>query len=163
ASIPATNTTLFLLPTQRHSYAPPHFLVTVLWLPHLSVTQSASRSFEPGRYLDQAAPGTNDGVFQTTSNWPSARTSPMKTGLVMWWLGNILDVPPVRLGASMPGSASITLSGSVDFTFSSAFTHMAKPMTWASIGSLVTRFGFLMKAFQSAMNLSLIGVLIDWK
>src|SRR5262249_15878048 len=30
ASIPATNTTLFLLPTQRHSYAPPHFLVTVL-------------------------------------------------------------------------------------------------------------------------------------
>jgi hypothetical protein len=55
------------------------------------------------------------------------------------------------------------LSGSVDFTFSTAFTHMAKPMTWASIGSLVTRLGFLMKAFQSAMNLSLIGVLIDWK
>ena len=54
-----------------------------------------------------------------------------------------VEVPPVRLGAVMPGSASITLSGSVDFTFSTAFTHMAKPITCASIGSLVTRFGFL--------------------
>src|SRR5439155_7332470 len=121
------------------------------------------RSLEPGRNLDQASPGTRPGVFQTTSNWPSARTSPTNTGLVMWWFGSIFEVPPERLGASMPGSASITLSGSVDFTFSTAFTHMAKPMTWASIGSLVTRLGFLMKAFQSAMHLSLIGVLIDWK
>ena len=69
----------------------------------------------------------------------------------------------MRLGASIPGSASITLSGSVEFAFSTAFTHIANPMTCASIGSLVTRFGFLMKAFQSAMNFSLIGVLIDWK
>ena len=81
----------------------------------------------------------------------------------MWWFGSILEVPPVRLGASMPGSASITLSGSVDLTFSTAFTHIANPITWASIGSLVTRFGFLMKACQSAMNFSLIGALIDWK
>jgi hypothetical protein len=87
----------------------------------------------------------------------------MKTGLVMWWFGNILEVPPVRLGASMPGSASITLSGSVDFTFSTAFTHMAKPMTWASIGSLVTRFGFLMKVCQVLMNSLLIGAGSDMK
>ena len=40
-------------------------------------------------------------------------------------------------------AASITLSASVDFTFSTALTHMSKPMTCASIGSLVTRFGFL--------------------
>jgi len=39
----------------------------------------------------------------------------------------MVDVPPVRLGAWMPGSASMTLSGSVDFTFSTAFTHMLKP------------------------------------
>ena len=38
----------------------------------------------------------------------------MKTGLVMWWFGSIFEMPPVRFGASMPGSASITLSGSVD-------------------------------------------------
>jgi hypothetical protein len=39
----------------------------------------------------------------------------MNTGLVMWWFGSIFEVPPVRFGASMPGSASITLSASVDF------------------------------------------------
>ena len=63
----------------------------------------------------------------------------------------------------MPGSAAITLSGSVDFAFSTAFTHMAKPITWASIGSLVTRFGFLVKAFHLAMNSLLPLSLIDWK
>ena len=63
----------------------------------------------------------------------------------------------------MPGSASITLSGSVDFAFSTAFTHMAKPMTWASIGSLVTRFGFLVNACQFLMNWALIGALSDMK
>ena len=31
----------------------------------------------------------------------------------------------------------------VDPAFLTASTHMAKPLTWASIGSLVTRFGFL--------------------
>src|SRR6266851_1421285 len=84
----------------------------------------------------------------------------MKTGLVMWWLGSIFEVPPVRLGASIPGNASITLLGSVDFTFSTALTHMAKPMTWASIGSLVTFLGFFIKAFQSAMNWSLASPLM---
>ena len=63
----------------------------------------------------------------------------------------------------MPGSASITLSGSVVFAFSTALTHMAKPMTCASIGSLVTRFGFLVKACHFLMNASLTGFLIDWK
>ena len=63
----------------------------------------------------------------------------------------------------MPGSASITLSGSVDFTFSTAFTHMLKPMKWASIGSLVTRFGFLVKACHFLMKSSLALFLIDSK
>ena len=87
----------------------------------------------------------------------------MNTGLVMWWFGSIFDVPPVRFGASMPGSASMTLSGSVDFTFSTALTHIWKPMTWASIGSLVTRFGFLVKAFHSLMNSRCSVFLIDLK
>ncbi len=52
--------------------------------------------------------GTRSFVCHTTSNWPSARTSPMSTGLVMWWLASILETPPVRFGASMPGSASMT-------------------------------------------------------
>ena len=63
----------------------------------------------------------------------------------------------------MPGRASITLSGSVDFTFSTALTHMAKPITWASIGSLVTRFGFLVKACHFLMNSALPLSLIDSK
>src|SRR6201994_1292613 len=125
------------------AYAPPHLLVLVLKLPHFLPTQSPIRSLEPSSSFDQASPATRPGVFQTTSNWPFALISPMNTGLVMWWFGSILDTPPVRFGASMPGSASITLSGSVDFTFSTAFTHMLKPITWASIGSLVVRFGFL--------------------
>ena len=45
----------------------------------------------------------------------------MKTGLVMWWLASISDVPPVRLGAVVPGNASMTLSGSVLPIFSTAF------------------------------------------
>src|ERR671927_1977 len=61
-------------------------------------------------------------------------------------------MPPVRFGALMPGSASITLSGSVVPAFFTASTHMAKPMTCASIGSLVTRFGFLVKACHLEMN-----------
>ena len=48
----------------------------------------------------------------------------------------------------MPGSASMTASGSTDLAFSTALTHIWKPITCASIGSLVTRFGFLVKAFQ---------------
>ncbi len=36
----------------------------------------------------------------------------MSTGLVMWWFGSILETPPVRFGASMPGSVSMTLSTS---------------------------------------------------
>src|SRR3954447_21283318 len=131
---------------------PRHLLDLTLKLPHFLLTQSPTRSLEPSSSFDQASPGTRPGVFQTTSNWPSALTSPMNTGLVMWWFGSIFDVPPVRFGASMPGSAAMTLSGSVDFTFSTALTHMAKPITCASIGSLVTRFGFLVKAFHLAMN-----------
>ena len=87
------------------------------------------------------APGPS--VFQTVSNWPSARTSPMSTGLVRWWLGSILAMPPVRFGASMPIMASVTLFTSVVFAFSTAFTHIWKPITCASIGSLKVRFGFL--------------------
>ena len=52
----------------------------------------------------------------------------MKTGFVMWWLASISEVPPVRLSCLMPGSAAITLSGSVVPAFSTAFTHMLKPM-----------------------------------
>src|SRR5262245_20721004 len=148
---------------RRRRYAPPHLLVLVLKFPHFLSTQAPIRSFDPSRFFDQASPGTKPGVFHTTLNWPSARTSPMNTGLVMWWFGSILETPPVRFGASIPGSAAITLSGSVDFAFSTALTHMAKPMTWASIGSLVTRFGFLVRAFHLAMNSSLPLFLIDWK
>src|SRR5262245_60704185 len=69
--------------SRRLGYQPPHLLVLVLELPHLSLTQSATRSLEPSSCLDQASPGTSPGVFHTTSNWPSARTSPISTGLVM--------------------------------------------------------------------------------
>src|SRR5262249_1879813 len=133
----------------------PHLLVLVFQLPHFFSTQSPTKSFEPSSSFDHASPGTRPGAFHTTSNWPSARTSPITTGLVMWWFGSILETPPVRFGASMPGSASITLSGSVVFAFSTALTHMAKPITWASIGSLVTRFGFLVNACHFLMNSSL--------
>src|SRR3954469_12367680 len=146
-----------------HAPPAPHLLVLVLKLPHFLPTQSPTRSLEPSSSFDQASPATRPGVFHTVLNWPSARTSPMNTGLVMWWLGSIFEVPPVRFAASMPGSASITLSGSVDFTFSTALTHMLKPMTWASIGSLVTRFGFLVKAFHLAMKSSFDLFLIDSK
>ena len=44
-----------------------------------------------------------------------------------------------------------------------ASTHMAKPMTWASIGSLVTRLSFLVKARQVLMNSAFSGVSTDWK
>jgi hypothetical protein len=34
-------------------------------------------------------------VFHTTSNWPSARTSPMNTALCRWWLrSSILETMP---------------------------------------------------------------------
>src|SRR4029079_2070208 len=148
---------------QRQAPPPPHLLVLTLKLPHFLVTQSRPRSFEPSSSFDQASPGTRPGVFQTTSNWPSARTSPMNTGLGMWCFASIFEVPPVRFGSSMPGSASMTLSGSVDFTFSTALTHIWKPTTCASIGSLVTRFGFLVKAFHLAMNSEFDLFLIDSK
>ena len=47
--------------------------------------------------------------------------------------------------------------------FSTAFTHMLKPMKWASIGSLVTRFGFFVNACHCLMNSALIGAFTDWK
>src|SRR4029079_13918787 len=50
----------------------------------------------------------------------------MKTGLVMWWFASIFEVPPVRFSASIPGRASMTLSGSVGLTFSTRFTHIWK-------------------------------------
>src|SRR5262249_15406583 len=145
---------------RRH---PPHRLVFVFQLPHLWVTQSPTKSREPSSSFDQASPATSPGVFHTTSNWPSARTSPIKTGFVMWWFGSISEMPPVRFGALIPGSVSMTLSGSVVLTFFTASTHIAKPITCASIGSLLTRLESLMKVFQSAMNFLLTGVSIDWK
>ena len=57
-----------------------------------------------GRKSDQASPATRPLVCHTTSNWPSARISPIITGLVMWWFGSIFDMPPVRFGTSMPTS-----------------------------------------------------------
>ena len=63
----------------------------------------------------------------------------------------------------MPMMASITLSGSVVPAFLTASTHMLKPITEASIGSLVTRFGFLVKACQVLMNSALAGSFTDWK
>ena len=83
---------------------------------------------EPSSCFDQASPGIRPSVFHTTSNWPLSLISPMKTGFVMWWLASISEVPPVRLSCLMPGSAAITLSGSVVPAFSTAFTHMLKPM-----------------------------------
>ena len=47
--------------------------------------------------------------------------------------------------------------------FFTASTHMLKPMKWASMGSLVTRLSFLMKAFQVLMKASLAGLSMDWK
>ena len=52
----------------------------------------------------------------------------MSTGLVMWWFGIMVEKPPVRFGTLMPIMASMTLSGSVVPAFSTAFTHMLKPM-----------------------------------
>ena len=49
-------------------------------------------------YGDQGLAFTGPGVFQTTLNWPSALTSPMKTDLCRWWFfSSILDV--MQLGA----------------------------------------------------------------
>src|SRR5262249_41989409 len=119
----------------------------------------------PSRRGDHAAPGTRPDVFHTTLNGPSALISPMNTGLLMWWLGNISAVPPVRFATLMPGSVSITLSGLVVPAFFTASTHMWKPMTGASIGALGVRFGFLVNALHFAMNCSLLLSLslIDWK
>ena len=78
---------------------------------------------------DQASPGTRPAVFHTTSNWPSARTSPMNTGLVRWWFGSIFgdaagEVRRLRCRSSRrsPCSTSVVLA------FSTALTHMLKPM-----------------------------------
>ena len=57
----------------------------------------------------------------------------------------------------MPGSASMTASGSTDLALAAALTHIWKPITCASIGSLVTRFGFLVKVFHFLMNSALAG------
>src|SRR5687768_948259 len=113
------------LAEQRGDRQLPHLLVLVFQLPHFLPTQSPIRSFEPSSSFDHASPGTRP-VLDTTSNWPSPLISPIRTGLVMWWFASISDSPPVRFLALMPGSASITLSASVDFTFSTAFTHMSK-------------------------------------
>ena len=87
---------------------------------------------------------TGPGVFHTTLNWPSALISPMNTGLCRWWFfASISIVKPLGALKLWPAIAAITLSVSVDFAFSTALTHISKPMTCASIGSLVTRFGFL--------------------
>src|SRR5882757_8711857 len=141
-----------------------HLLATVSKLPQLTgFVQSALRFLESSRIGDQAAPGTRPGVFQTTSNWPLAAISPIRTGLVMWWFGSISETPPVRFGTLMPTIAAMTLSGSVVPAFLTASIHMLKPITCASIGSLVTRFGFLVKVCQVLMNASLAGFLTDWK
>ena len=103
--------------------------------------QSAIRSFEPSAgSRTRRRPATRPGVCQTMSNWPSAWISPISTGLVMWWFGSIFDDAAGQVRhLDADACASITLSGSVVPAFSTAFTHMLKPMTWASIGSLVTR------------------------
>jgi hypothetical protein len=115
-------------------------------------------SLLPGRKSDHASPGTRPSVCHTVANWPSAWISPISTGFVRWWFGSILAMPPVMFGTSMPIMASVTLSTSVVPAFSTAFTHMLKPMTCASIGSLVTRLGFLMKVFHCSMNAAFSGV-----
>ncbi len=46
----------------------------------------------------------------------------------MWWFGIIAEKPPVRFGTATPIRASMTASGSVVPAFSTAFTHMLKPM-----------------------------------
>src|SRR4029079_711688 len=90
--------------SQRHAPPPaPHLLVLVFQLPHFLPTQSPIRSFEPSSSFDQASPGTRPGVFHTVLNWPSPRTSPMNTGLVMWWFGSHFEITPLQFGASNPG------------------------------------------------------------
>ena len=81
----------------------------------------------------------------------------------MWWFGIIAEKPPDRFGTDTPISASMTADGSVVPAFSTAFTHMLKPITWASIGSLVTRFGFLVKVFHFSMKALFSGTSTDWK
>src|ERR1700741_3794158 len=76
----------------------PHLLVFTFQLPHFLSTQSPTRSLEPSSSFDHASPATRPGVFHTTSNWPSARTSPIRTGLVMWGVGRILDTPAGGFG-----------------------------------------------------------------
>src|SRR3954468_20931440 len=141
-----------------------HLLATVSKFPQFTgFVQSALRFLESSRIGDQAAPGTRPGVFQTTSNWPLAVISPISTGLVLWWFASISETPPVRFGTLMPTMAAITLSGSVEPTFLTASTHMLKPITCASIGSLVTPVGFFLKACHSLMKAALAGSFTDWK
>ena len=53
----------------------------------------------------------------------------MNTGLVMWWFGSIFEMPPVRFGAVDAGQRVDDLVGiGRTSTFSTAFTHMLKPM-----------------------------------
>ncbi len=82
-------------------------------------------------------------VCQTVLNWPSAFTSPISTGLVMWWFGIIVEDPPVRFGTDMPIIASITFAGSTVPAFSHRLHPHVEADIVASIGSLVVRFGFL--------------------
>ncbi len=107
------------------------------------------------------APGPSSATPRRTGR--RRALSPISTGLVMWWFGSILETPPVRFGASMPGSVSMTLSTSTVPAFVTARTHISKPMTWASIGSLVTALSFFLKAFQALMKASFVGFLTDWK
>ncbi len=74
-------------------------LVSVLYMPQPSSFQSDVRTADSGRKSVQASPGTS-AVWLTMSNWPSRVISPIRTGLVRWWLGSMTAVPPVRFGNS---------------------------------------------------------------
>src|SRR5690349_8507787 len=99
-----------------------HFLATVM-------TGSSFLPLFSGMYGLHGSALTGPGVFQTTLNWPSLLISPMNTGLCRWWFfASIVDVKPPGALNVWPAIAAITLSGSVDFAFSTAWAHMWMPM-----------------------------------
>src|SRR5690606_40611868 len=67
-------------------------------------------------------------VFQTTLNWPSARTSPISTGLCRWcYFSSILSVKPLGAAKVWPAMAAITLTGAADLDYSTTCFHTYMP------------------------------------
>src|SRR3954468_13019415 len=118
----------------------------------------------------QGCARTGLSVFQTTSNWPLACTSPISTGFQRWWLvSSIFRVKPEGAAEACPLIALRTSSTLIDPAFFTACAHMWMPTYVASIGSLVTRESppgslcFFTYAFHFLMNSVLAGFFTDMK